>query len=316
MMFKWDRPYLFADSGGGAPAPAESSPAPTTPDSGASSSSTSVDSGGGGESLDFQSIFDDRGLEPTVDLGLTETPAVQPPTTPAPPPQQAAPPVQPTPQQPVVQPQAPAQAPVQQPQTAQDPLQGLDSYDPVQLGNALAANEQQLTDVLASQVFGLSPQEVEALETNAAEVIPRLMARVLVQAQKSMLFQMGRMLPVMMQRHNETTRDAGTAEETFYKAWPDLDRSKHGQLVYGYGRVFRQMYPKATLQDLISHVGPMVMVAARVQPRTAQPLTPQRGVNGRSPQPSPFVPAAGAGPVSGNSRNDMTPWEAMFAQQE
>jgi hypothetical protein len=312
--------YLFADSGGGgAPAPSSGSPASPTTETSAPAptpdTSSPSDAGGAGESLDFESIFHDTSSD-VQDLGLIEpSTTVQP--TPAQPPQ-AAPPAQPQPP-PQVQPQAPAQAPTQQPQPQQaQPAvpPSLDRYDPAQLVHALAANEQQLTDVLAAQVMKLSPQEVEALETNVVEAIPRLMARVLVQAQKSALSQMAAILPVAISRHNDVTQKAGSAEQSFYQAWPQLNRNQHGQLVYGYASVFRRMYPQATLQDLIKHVGPMVVQTAGVS--AVAPRAPQASrANGRSPQPSPFVPAgAGAGPVSGQSRNDMTPWEAMFVQQE
>jgi hypothetical protein len=173
-----------------------------------------------------------------------------------------------------------------------------------------------MVDVLSTQVFNLSPQEVEALETNVVEAIPRLMARVLVQAQKSMLTQMARIMPAAIQRHNVTTNAAMSAEDQFYRAVPSLDRTKHGQLVYAYGRMFRQMYPTATLQDLIAHVGPMVMASAGIQPGQQ---TPQRGVatNGRQPPPSPFTPAGGhAGPASRGSPMELSPVEAMFMGNE
>src|SRR5262245_33802549 len=284
--------YLFADSGGGAaPAPTSpsSSPGTSAPASPPDTSSPSDSSGGAGESLDFESIFHDTSSD-TRDLGLTAPPEVQPQPAQRP---AVAPPAQPQPP-PQMQPQAPAQAtpPQSQPQPDSGPAvpQGLDRFDPAQLVQALAANEQQLTEVLAAQVMKLSPQEVEALESNMVEAIPRLMARVLLQAQKSALSQMAAILPVAITRHNDITQKAGTAEQGFYQAWPQLNRAKHGQLVYSYATMFRRMYPQATLQDIIRHVGPMVAASAGVA-TTPRQQPAVRAANGRSPPPSPFVPA-------------------------
>lgn len=304
--------------GGGAPpvaTPSSGSPTPdagpTSPTSEASGTDTSSSTP---EVLDFESIFEggDRDSGQTAPPELTTQPAKVPPASAPPVQQPVAPPVQP------VQPPPPAQPQVQQQPQGQPRagLAGLDVHDPAQLASALAANEAQMVDVLSTQVFNLSPQEVEALETNVVEAIPRLMARVLVQAQKSMLTQMARIMPAAIQRHNVTTNAAMSAEDQFYRAVPSLDRTKHGQLVYAYGRMFRQMYPTATLQDLIAHVGPMVMASAGIQPGQQ---TPQRGVatNGRQPPPSPFTPAGGhAGPASRGSPMELSPVEAMFMGNE
>lgn len=315
-----------ADGSGSAGTGAPSAPPTSTP-TGAPPSSTpsstpgsGPDSGSsGGADADFESIFFDSGSQDSgADLGLTPTPARQPtppPTaTPSAPAQVAQP--QPTQQTPV-QPQAP------QPQASRaEPgiPQGLDRYDPAQLASALVANEREMVEILATQVLNLSPQEIEALETNVVDAIPRLMARVLVQAQRSALSQMANILPVAIQRHNDVMSKATTAEQAFYKAWPQIDRGKYGQMVYGYASVFRQMYPQATLQDIVRHVGPMVMMAAGIGGQSGGPAVgraPTPRGNGRSPSPSPFVPAgAGAGPVPGSNRGEMTPWEAMFLQPD
>jgi hypothetical protein len=195
--------------------------------------------------------------------------------------------------------------------------QGLDRYDPAQLAAALTANEPQLLEVLASQVMALSPQEVEALETNVVEAIPRLMARTLLQAQKSALTQMANLIPTMIQRHTEVMHRANSDEGDFWKAWPQLSPQRHQPLVYSYATMFRRMYPRATLQDIIQHVGPMVMAATRtsMQPQQGTAQQAPRAGNGRSPPPSPFVPAGGAAPVPGATQNELSPIEAMFVDR-
>lgn len=304
-------------SSGTAPAGSPASPpTPGTSSSGSDTGSSSTESG----SSDFESMFSGPGEAPT-DLGLTEQPSTPPKADPpAPPAAPAAPPAAATP----VPPQAPAQAPAQQPQAPQPPPPpaaaggvppGLDRFDPAQLASALTANQEELVNVLASQVFNLSPQEVEALETNIVEAIPRLMARVAIMAQRSALTQMATIMPVAIQRQQHAMLQAGGAENNFYKAWPALNRQKHGNLVWSYASMFRRQFPQATLQDIVNHVGPMVMAAARIPMGTPAPDAPSAPrTNGRTPPPSPFVPAGGGGPVPGGQQRELAPWEAMFAE--
>lgn len=304
------------NTGSSGPAPTGSPASPPTPGTSPSGSdSSSTESG----SLDFESMFSGSGEAPT-DLGLTEQTPTPPTAEPTAPP--AAPPAPPAAAAPVP-PQAPAQAPAQQPQAPQPPPPpaagsgvppGLDRFDPAQLASALTANQEELVNVLASQVFNLSPQEVEALETNIVEAIPRLMARVAIMAQRSALTQMANIMPVAIQRQQHAMLQAGGAEQNFYKAWPALDRQKHGNLVWGYASMFRRQFPQATLQDIVNHVGPMVMAAARIPMGTPGPGAPTAPrTNGRTPPPSPFVPAGGGGPVPGGQQRELAPWEAMFA---
>lgn len=330
-------PDVTQDSGqslgtGGSPSSGNGSAAaesPTTgtppPSSGTPQTSETSAPSSGAEDLEF--MFTTTETPSDSDLGLAPAPTPQPAVQPAAPP--ATPPVQPQAPAPAVVQEPPAQTAGQQP-PAQPPASGpevpagLDRYDPAQLAQALAANEPQLVEALAGQVLKLSPQEVEALETNIVDAIPRLMARVLVQAQKSALTQMANIMPMMIQRQTEVLRKANSAEETFYKAWPQLNMATHGQMVRNYAAVFRQMHPQSTLQDLIQHVGPMVMMAAKVSPQA--PGVPPVQVpgqtpvaarpNGRPPPPSPFVPAMGGAPVPGSTQSELNPWEAMFAQQD
>ena len=119
------------------------------------------------EAFDFGSLF---GEEP---LAAATPPPVVPQVPPAVPPQVPQPQGQVAPQEVVAQPPpGPQGAP---------PPPTLSPAEPQRIAEALLQNEPAILDHVAKTIFALSPEDVEALETNAVEVIPKLMARKLRQ---------------------------------------------------------------------------------------------------------------------------------------
>lgn len=284
-------------SGAGA-AGASPSPAPATPPASDATPPASPVDAGGGDSFDFESIFGD-GPEPAPE----PKPAVAPAQPPA-----AAPPPQPAQAQP---PQPPATAqPTPQPSTGgQEPASVLDASDPASIAHHLALHKDAAIAHIAEQVFKLSPEDVEALETDTVGTIPKLLAKTFVEMQGVMLGQMARLVPQIVQRHSVATAANAEAEKAFFSMWPSLDQSKHSDLVRRYAVTYRQMHPQATREQMFSDLGPIVMMAARVAP------TPAASVPRNSPKPSPFVPAGG-GVAEPNNAPGLTPIEAMFLHNE
>ena len=74
----------------------------------------------------------------------------------------------------------------------------LDRFDPGMLASHLAQNEELALQYVADSVFKLFPAEVEALETNVVDTIPKLLAKVFVKLQQNVLSQLAQMVPVMI----------------------------------------------------------------------------------------------------------------------
>jgi hypothetical protein len=318
-----------SSSGASAAAPSSSPPGSSgeAPSSGASpppqapgpNGGASESAPPGGEAFDFGSIFGDSeppSAAPVVQPAATQ-PAVQPTAPPAPPP--------------VAQQQAPVAAPTTEAAAARTPetatpqapaVPVLDRYDPGMLASHLAQNEAQALDYVAQNVFKLTPAEVEALEMNVVETIPKLLAKVFVRSQQNVLTQLASMVPVMIQRQSVAMQRNTEGEGKFYQRWPNIKKDQHGDLVTKYGAVYRQMHPNANLDQMIEDLGPMIMMAARIPPQAVvqapvgQPANPaaQRATNGRSPPPNPFIPAGSVGPAASATAPEVSPWEAMFKQ--
>ena len=316
----------------GAPSSAPSSGTPTPP-SGAPAPSPAASPPSAGEGFDFGSMFD---MEPPTDSvralsAPTEVPAVAPAATPPPGPlQEPSAPAAPGTELPATEVGAPAVAQPAAPETPgqstppDQPSAGpyIDPYDPAMLSQHLTQNEAGAVELVADRLFQLSPAEKEALEQDVIGTVPKLLAKVFVKSQQNVLQQLGRIIPVMMQRHLSAVKRNTGNEDQFYSRWPDINREKHGDTVVKYAAVYRQMHPQATLGQMIEDLGPMVMMAQKIVPQshltapkgptTGRPAAPG---NGRSPQPSPFVPAGGGATTAPRSV-EVEPWEAMFRQQE
>lgn len=337
IFFEKFRPLYAAEGGGSgsgngasAPgaastAPLSSTPSPSTPPAATPSPGDAAPSP---EPFDFSAIFNDGG-----DSGVTEVPPAaattgETPKTPeAKPVAGAEPATKAKPEKPADdKPAAAAPGPKETPSTAPAPASvepaapQLDPLDPASVAQALVKHEAATIEHVAKELFKLTPEEIEALETDTVGEIPKLLAKSYVKMQTAVLGQMARMIPQMIQKHNEVVKRNSENEGKFFARWPSIKAAEHGNLVRRYAYTYRQMHPQASLDQMIEDLGPMIMMAAKIVP---QPATPGSGqpaspmTNGvRPPQPAPFVPAgAGAGAASSSQAPELSEVEAMFLEQ-
>lgn len=200
-----------------------------------------------------------------------------------------------------------------------------DPADPISLARGLADNAEEAIQHLASTTFRLSPQELEALETNVAEAVPRLLARAVVYSQTQFLTQLSRVVPLMLQRHSTVSERHNQNLSEFYSAWPSLDRGKHNEAVTALAVRYRQMFPDVPKDQMIEQVGqmalaqlglPIVGVTRKGQPAAA-PAGRTRSPGSSSPAGAArgFVPAA-PGTVSHVQQVPDDPWGYMGLQDE
>lgn len=264
--------------------------------SGSSSASSTI------EAFDFDALFggtdDSAPPSPLTSEVQPVTPAV-PPTPPA-----GAEPVAPTP---VVPPQQPApQPPVSEGTGAQAPQAGappsspsLDFSEPAAIAQRLLADRATVEAHVAQQLFSLTPEEIEALETDVVGTIPKLLAKAYVAAQAATLTQLQQIVPSMMQKQTTQTKRYEENSAKFFSAWPQLKPETHGDLVYRYGVVYRQMNPKASLDQMIKDLGPLVLHAAGL------PLTPTPTAKAK---PTAFMPAPNGGPAGASPQPSADPY--------
>lgn len=315
---------------GGAPAAPAASPAPggsssssSPPASGSAPVSTppggepgASSAGTGAEPNAFSfmdQIFDDNPApsSPPTDQKPAQAPVADPNAPPVvtPPAPQAAPAPAPA-QSPVAASEPTGVQPAQEPPPAAVQSPRLDPGDPIGLARALVEHEAVAVEHLATSVFKLNAQDIEALDQNIGEAIPRLMAKTAVYMQQQFLTQLGNIVPKLIQGQQRVTQAHQKNSDKFYSAWPTIDRVKHGDLVTELGIRYRQMFPSHSLDEMIANLGPMVQMAAKIPlsamsaqaPAAPAPAAPKAPVKG-SPNGA-FVPAAPGTVVSSTPVED------------
>ena len=287
--------------GGGSPAPAPST-SPGGPPSGAGAAPQTPQTV-------KSSIQEDRSPEPpsgdsfagmdddldTIDLG------VQPPPTGDEPGAAAAPDVRREEQQaaPEAKPSAPQAAP------AAPAQQGTSAAPRSQLDSAIEgfqSNYHELAQWASQNLFALSKEDAEALETNAVEAIPKLMGRVYTSALQAATNLIKNFVPEMVnsgaaQQQMRSARAAEALQE-FYQTNPHLNVQQHGAAVDKWARAFRGANPSASRAEAIAFVGRAVSAEFGLSPgsggRKAAPFAPARpGARAPARTGEPHDPYAG-----------------------
>lgn len=335
-------------AGGGNSSPSTSSPTPPAPASGGAAPTSGVTPPGStvapgvepppgapGSTVptttpsapdltsDFMSIFDGP-AEPAIPGSVTPpaTPPAATPAVPAASPPTPAPAATPAAAEPAAAPGAQPAGPGDggQPPAATPQPSGttLDPYDPGGLARAIQSNEAATVEHVANTLFQLSQEDLQGLETDIAATVPKLFARAFVKSQVNQLLQLSNIIPEMVRRATSDMKNHSQNEDAFYSKWPQIDRAKHGELVKRFGITYRQLNPTVSRDEMIDHVGQLVLMAAKL-PVTASTngTAPAASTNGArsAHQPSPFTPAV-PGPAAVAQLPELNSVEAMFQPRE
>lgn len=292
-----------AESSGSSSSPAtpSSEPAPS-PDAGAtpppSAPSTNPWEALGSADLD---THQDEDAIAIPEQPPAEPPAQPQPVPPAPPP--VAPPVPPAaaqPPQPAQESQPPAAAPLPSP------------GEPEALATAMLQPENmaRIVEHLAPR-FVLSEEDAAAFEQDAVQALPKLAARLHVEAVTASMKFLAQAFPQMLQRHEQVSKANNAAKEKFFKSFPALNAGdpKHEQLATRLVSLYKAQNPQATMDEVIAQVGPMVIFSLGLQG-----AAPPNGAPAAPPQPAPsagaFRPAVGGG-GGGPAVAVENPWAGM-----
>lgn len=162
---------------------------------------------------------------------------------------------------------------------------------------------------LSQNLYALSEEERNALDTDAVGAIPGLLSRVHLESAKNTMSLIQSLVPKMVQEGVQNAlqgqKKAGEAMSEFFAAWPGLNQREHGQLVDQFAKMFRSANPKASRQDAIKFVGAAIHAHLGLMPQ-------QRQANGTQPaRAQPFAPARpGARPPAAQVV-DADPWAGL-----
>ena len=212
--------------------------------------------------------------------------------------------------------QAPPAPMAQQPATAAPPAAPqVAAPRGQQAGNVSSAQRSQLDTALegfksnyadlatwASQnLFALSKEDAEGLETNPVDMIPKLMGRIYVSSLQAATNLIKNFVPEMVQSgvgtQQQRAAKAADALNEFYASNPHLNAQTHGAAVDKWARAFRAANPQASRSEAIAFVGRAVSAefgSAGMPAQRAAPFAPARpGAR------APMVPQGAHDPYAG-----------------
>lgn len=197
-------------------------------------------------------------------------PVVQQPAAPQAQPPVATPPVVPPAQpEPVVQPQAPSGPPPLSPAQALQAIPG--ELDKV---------KDQYIDQLA-KFYQLPEKEMDELNSDPGAAIPKLMGKLHFEIVRGMMATIGQQLPVVVNSLLELSQRQRSHEDEFWKAWPQLNKQTHRDVVMQIAGVYAQTNPQADTAVRIKDIGALTLARLGML-HARQPVAP----------PNPQVPPA------------------------
>ena len=145
---------------------------------------------------------------------------------------------------------------------------------------------------LLAEHYKMSEDQVTQFELNPEQAIPKLAARIYMDAVTGALQQVQQALPSLLDSHTKVQQASDQNETSFYNSWPQLNAQEATPTVMRIGQVYRQLNPQATAAEFIRDVGAQAMVALRI--------APQEQGNGAADVPKiPAFKPAGSSPRRG-----------------
>lgn len=137
-------------------------------------------------------------------------------------------------------------------------------------------------NLLADHHYNLSQEQIDEFNAEPQRMIPKLMAKVYLDAVSAAIGQLTTHMPRLVRLVNEQDRANNEKEDMFFSQWPDL--KQHRETVLKIGQAYRTQNPTASVEDFVTQVGAMAMVSLKLDPTRHMPTAPAAA--------QPFVPAS------------------------
>lgn len=184
----------------------------------------------------------------------------------------------------------------------------------------------QFVDALQKH-YAFSDEEAELLQTNPAEVLPKLAANLQANTTDMVLQLVDRIIqeriPSMVDQYSQVSRTAEKNEEQFFTVWPELKEKKHHNMVLKAAQDFRANNPDATAEEFVEEVGklawmraklPMNKLVAKLTNKEQAQVAKRSSGKPEKPTRSPVGPGAG-GPGKTNQSTKQQNEFALLAEE-
>lgn len=140
----------------------------------------------------------------------------------------------------------------------------------------------------------------------ARETLPRLAAKVYLDAVAAASSAINAVLPNVIQNITRSQVEHSKAEDEFFSAWPQIDRSAHRAKVIEVGKSWRAVNPQAPKEQYIREVGALTALALGLPLQAATVSAPAAAPAPRTPPHVPITtsaPRAAPPPANGQIGN-------------
>lgn len=129
----------------------------------------------------------------------------------------------------------------------------------------VAATRADLENRLESR-FAISDEEALQMVTEPGKVFPKLQARMFADMWTHMTTMMRDHLPEAIEQNVRTMASRDEKVDSFFSAWPKLNKGTHGKAVSQVAKLYAGVNPKASEADIIKYVGMQVMMMHNLTP--------------------------------------------------
>ena len=171
----------------------------------------------------------------------------------------------------------------------------------------IAEFQRRTMSALAAQ-YALPQEEAESFQLEPEKVLPALAARLHLHIYDHVMRSIAAQAPTIVEQTMARQQGARAAEDAFYSRWDDL--RPHAAQVQQVAQMWRQMYPRASLDEAIEGIGQAAKALLGLG--GMQAAAPTTAAPAMSPPPVPARPSA-RGPMRPVVKQTMSVEEQAFA---
>ncbi|MAH46432.1 hypothetical protein CMI37_11410 [Candidatus Pacearchaeota archaeon] len=171
-------------------------------------------------------------------------------------------------------------------------------------------------ELLATQHYVLDDATAEELDTNPREAVPRLLAKVELDAVTASVSHMMQILPNLIETTLAARKGADSDEEAFFAQWPLLNADEHRDTIYNLAATYRQVNPNASKADFNQNVGAQAIVALGLLEAFQSNGGASTEVKPEEAKTKPFKPGGAGRPGADPASRDTNAFSQMVTELE
>ena len=148
--------------------------------------------------------------------------------------------------------------------------------------------------------YVMTDEEALRLVTDPAKAFPEYMAKMWTDMWFGIQGAMQQQMPQLIESNLQVVEQRNEGVKTFFNAWPKLNQKDHGKDIATVAKLYSQINPNATDEEVSKHVGMQVMLMHGIAPDLQPVETPAGEPPATPPETPPATPQQPYQPASVN----------------